>query len=337
VTAGLSGAPPGRRAEPLPPGGTGVSGDSGGRETGRGGTGGCRAEPLPPGGTGDIGDSGTTSLCVFAVCAAVEAPGRPIQGAGAPGHTEGGPLALLPLDGALSAVVQEVPAARFTEEALRQRLSDPAELEACARAHHAVVTAAAALGPVVPLPLATLFADRPRAHAVLAESLPRFRRALDRVRGRAEWAVKVHLRRDDPPAAQAVPDRGPALGGRENGAPGAADPRTAGAGRVYLSRVRGRERHRMSRRDAATAAAQRVHEAASAVSAGSVRLRPHGQEVTGKDRLQVMNAAYLVDEARGAELVAAVAALRSELTGAGIEVDVSGPWVPYSFTAEDPR
>jgi len=292
VTAGLPVAPPDRRPEPSPP-----------------------------------DDADGTSLCVFAVCAAAP-DGPPVQVAGAPGHAEGGPLSLLPLDGELAAVVQEVPAARFTEEALRRRLADPAALESCARAHHAVVTAASAAGPVVPLPLATLFADHRRAHAVLTESLPRFRSAVDRVRGRAEWAVKVHLRRDDTPPARATPGHG-TVPDAVAGSPG--------AGRAYLSRVRGREQQRVSRRDAAAAAAQRVHEAASAVAAGSVRLRPHGQEITGKDRVQVMNAAYLVDEARGAELAAAVAVVRAEVAGGGIEIEVSGPWVPYSFTAEEQR
>ncbi|MBY8876108.1 GvpL/GvpF family gas vesicle protein [Actinacidiphila acidipaludis] len=281
-------------------------------------TGGRSPEPTPAG-----NDASVTSLCVFAVCAV--APGdQPIAGTEALGHAESGPLTLLPLDAEMAALVQEVPAERFTEEALREHLADPAALEAYARAHHAVVTAASAAGPVVPLPLATLFADHDRAREVLSENLPRFREALDRVRGRAEWAVKVHLRRDDPPPDQAASDRGASAAGT---------PSAAGAGRAYLSRVRGREKDRISRRDAATAAAQRVHEAANTVAAGSVRLRPHGQEITGKDRLQVMNAAYLVDEARSAELSTVLAALRTDLAGSAIEIDVSGPWVPYSFTA----
>lgn len=274
-------------------------------------------------------DTDGTSLCVFAVCA--PAASRLAKGVDAPGHAEGGPLTLLPLDGTLVAIVQEVPAARFTEEALRQRIGDPAELEACARAHHAVVTAAWAAGPLVPLPLATLFADHSRAESVLTESLPRLHGVLDRVRGRAEWAVKVHLRRDDAPATQAVQGEAAGPGTRERGVPG------ADAGRAYLSRVRCRERSRVSRRDAATAAAQRVHEAATAVAVDSVRLRPHGREITGKDRLQVMNAAYLIDEARGTELAAVIAVVRAELVGAGIEIDVTGPWVPYSFSSEEPR
>jgi hypothetical protein len=262
--------------------------------------------------------AGSTCLCVFAICRSQAAATLPVVS----GHAGGGPLTVLPFGGSLAAVVQEVPSEEFTQQALQQRLSDQASLEVCARAHHAAVSAAAALGPVVPLPLATLFTDRRRARSVLAESLPRFHRVLNRVEGRAEWAVKVHLRRDRRSAAEPL-------------APEVArTPSGPGAGRAYLSRVRSREQDRLSRRDAATAAAARVHEAVSCVAASSVHRRPHGAEITGKDRLQVMNAAYLVEEIRGAELAALVRTMGDQLAASGVDVDLSGPWVPYSF-AED--
>jgi Gas vesicle synthesis protein GvpL/GvpF len=258
--------------------------------------------------------------CVFAVRRGSPAAGAPV---GARGHARGGPVRLLDLGGGLWAVVQQVPRADFTEDALRRRLSDPAELETCARAHHAVVTAAAAGGPVVPLPLATLFADPDRAGAALEARRADFHAALDRVAGRAEWAVKVHVRRPDPAGAA-----GPAAGTDPGGAP----PGSAGTGRAYLARVRGRERARHTRQDAALSAAQQVHEAAVRFAAASARRRPHGPEITGRDRHQVLNAAYLVDDGLGGDLAAAVRALAGECGGLGLEVEVSGPWAPYSFT-----
>lgn len=263
--------------------------------------------------------SGGTSVCVFAICRRR----TPAELPAASGHAGGGPLTVLPIGDFLAAVVQEVPSQEFTEQALRRRLSDQHTLEAYARAHHAAVSAATALGPVVPLPLATLFADRQRARSALAESLPRFHRVLNRTEGRTEWAVKVYLRRDGVPAA---------------GPPDPEDarmPAGPGAGRAYLSRVRGRERDRLSRQDAARAAAARVHEAVRAVAVGSVHRRPHGPHITGHDRVQVMNAAYLVAEDRRSDLAALVQAVGEELAGSSVDVELSGPWVPYSFAEDD--
>ncbi|WP_031517800.1 GvpL/GvpF family gas vesicle protein [Streptomyces sp. NRRL F-5123] len=256
-----------------------------------------------------------TATCVFAV----RREGGPGMPADAAGHPGGSPLELLPLPGTgLSAVVQAVPAADFTQEALQHRLGDPAALEACARTHHAVVTAAAGAGPVVPMPLATLFTDRDRAVAALAEQVPRLRAALDRVTGRAEWSVKAEVR---------APDSVPAGG---EGAGRGADV----SGAAYLARVRGRERDRQARQEAIRQVAAHVHHAAAAFAVAAVRRPPHGTAVTGKDRHQILNAAFLVDDGRAPDLVAAVHALNGTHAGLGLHIDVSGPWVPYSFTGE---
>ncbi|MFC4033976.1 GvpL/GvpF family gas vesicle protein [Streptomyces polygonati] len=255
--------------------------------------------------------------CVFAICAT----GDPARLAPAPGHGGGGSVGLLDLGGSVWAVTQDVPAFLFAAEALRNRLRDSAELEACVRAHHAVISAAAAAGPVVPLPLGTLFTDAERARAALTEKRPHFTAVLDRVRGCAEWAVKVHT----------TPQSGSAGAAPSGPGPGPAD--DGGSGLAYLTRVRARERDRHARQDAALSSAARVHEAVSLLAVDSVRRRPHGTAITGKDRVQVMNAAYLVADSRAPELAALIASLRDN-PAHGVDVEMSGPFAPYSFTGE---
>ena len=158
-------------------------------------------------------DARTTApaTCVFAVCPAGRAPDL----AGVPGHAEAtGRLRVLRA-GPLDAVVQSVPAAAFSQEELRRRLSDPVALEVCARAHHEVVAAVAKSAPTVPLPLATLYFGDDRAAEALAARTERFLAVLDRVTGREEWGVKVSLAHAPPadaPAGAAGP--APAPSGR---------------------------------------------------------------------------------------------------------------------------
>ncbi|MFF5671370.1 GvpL/GvpF family gas vesicle protein [Streptomyces hygroscopicus] len=254
---------------------------------------------------------------VFAVCrggdltALAELPGL---GTGAPVRT----LAA----GPLTAVVQDVPAAGFGEEALRQRLSDRDELERCARAHHAVITAVSALVPAVPLPLATLYLDDGRVREALGERRTSFLTALDRIAGRAEWGVKVYALTGAPPSA---PDAGPGAGAT----PGPSRPAATGSGRAYLDRVRTRQRDREQRHTLALRAAERVDTVVRGLAVAARRLRPHGVEVTGKHRTHVLNAAYLLDLGRERELRAALASLRRDETE--VQIELSGPWAPYSF------
>ncbi|GAA1699939.1 GvpL/GvpF family gas vesicle protein [Streptomyces yatensis] len=252
-----------------------------------------------------------TLTYAFAVCRG----GALTALAALPGLDTGAPVRTLTA-GPLTAVVQDVPAAGFGEEALRRRLSDHDELERCARAHHTVITAAAALAPTVPLPLATLYLDDDRAREALGERETSLLTALDRIAGRAEWGVKVYAPAGPPPPA---PETAPA-NGTANG---------KASGRAYLDRVRTRQRSREQRHTLTLRAAERVDTAVRGLAVAARRLRPHGVEVTGKHRTQVLNAAYLLDLGRERELRAALASLHRDESD--IQIELSGPWAPYSF------
>ncbi len=250
---------------------------------------------------------------VFAVCRrADEAVLAGLSG------ISGAPVRVLPFE-RLHAVVQDVPADGAGGGSWTERLSDPAELERCARAHHEVVTAAAARGPVVPLALATLYDGEERARRSLTADAARFHAGLDRVDGRDEWGVKVYapLTRAAAPAAAAP--LAPA-----SGAPG--------AGRAYLERVRGAHRAREEGRQAALRAAEEADAVLRGLAVAARRLRPHTERLTEERGTQLLNAAYLVDRADAGRFAAEVAALRRRI---GADLELSGPWVPYSFAGPD--
>ncbi|MBQ1109224.1 GvpL/GvpF family gas vesicle protein [Streptomyces anulatus] len=261
-------------------------------------------------------DTGVTY--VFAVCRGTRAT-RTADVTGLVGMPGGAAVRLLP-SGPLTAVVQTVPAADFTDEVWQSRLSDPREIERYARAHHEVVSAAAAHGPAVPLPLATLYHDDDRARRALDDEAPRFHRVLKRIARHAEWGVKVYEPATAPEEAQPV-----TVGGGGLEAP------AAGAGLAYLNRRRGVQERREQRRERALSVAESVDAELRELAAASRRLRTHGAVPGGDGRVHVLNATYLVAEHRSEELDALVRGL-GERTGALIEL--TGPWVPYSFVGE---
>jgi Gas vesicle synthesis protein GvpL/GvpF len=275
------------------------------------------------------GPGGGLATYVFAVCRGCS----PAALDGVAGHGAPGPVRLLPV-GRLQVVVQDVPAEAFSAEALRARLADREQLEACARAHHRVVCAVAAHAPVLPLPLATLYLGDARVREAFADGERRFGAALDRIAGRAEWGVKVHTVAAGPPESREVtPAAGRGLGPRSTAASGSGSVSGAGSasGRAYLDRARGLQQARERRHDAALRAADTVDGALRELAVAARRLRPHGVEITGRGRTQVLNAAYLVDQERGGELAEAVGRLMRRPELRGVEIDLSGPWPPYSF------
>ncbi|MEU3731359.1 GvpL/GvpF family gas vesicle protein [Streptomyces sp. NPDC033538] len=272
----------------------------------------------PPAGAADPG-----IVCAFAV---TRTPPDVATLASVTGHQEGGPLRVLRAGG-LCLVVQDVPAALFGEEALAERLNRPDDLERCARAHHRGVEAAAGQGPVVPLPMATLYhGDRSAEQAVVSRKSV-LDALLDRLRDRTEWAVKVHATERAKDAA--VDAAAPAQAGAGAG---------AGAGRAYLDRASARRRGRQDANAKAAAEADAVDTELRRYAVAATRHRPQSERLTGRRAPQLLNAAYLVENTECAAFTRVLARLTAAGRHPAVEVSASGPWIPYSFARwdEDP-
>ena len=185
-----------------------------------------------------------------------------------------------------------------------------------ARTHHAVVTAAAAAGPVVPMPLATLFTGAERAAAALggaAVALPHGPGAGDAAARNGPSRSTWDARRPHRTSTGAEPG----AGARRTWPGCAAASATGRPGRTPSCGV-----------------TDHVHGSPRASPWPPYAAARTATAVTGKDRPQVLNAAFLVDDGRAPAMVGAVRALAGTHAGLDVRIDVSGPWVPYSFTGD---
>jgi hypothetical protein len=229
----------------------------------------------------------------------------------------GRPVHTIESDG-LVAVVSPVDLDEFGEEALRRNLEDMAWLEATARAHHHVVAAAGALGPIIPARLATVYHDEPRVAAVLAERRDDFHAALDRVTGRTEFGVKAFAVPGAAMAAAVPPEDGGA----------------GGAGTAYLRRRRAQLKASEAGEQAALGSAEAVHAALAAVAEAAGRHAPQDRKLSGEAGSMVLNGAYLVDARRADAFANAVTEQADRHPS--IRLQLTGPWPPYSFATVDP-
>ncbi|WP_141575402.1 GvpL/GvpF family gas vesicle protein [Actinomadura sp. WMMA1423] len=223
--------------------------------------------------------------------------------------------------GGLTALVSTVRLEEYGEAALRANLEDLQWLEATARAHHDVVERAARSAPTAPVRIATIYRDDARVAAVLAAEGERLREALDLISGRSEWGVRAYaspeLLRGDGGSHQ---DPG---GGLAPGAEPPTGPGEAGAGHT---------RRRRRRADAGRLAGEQadsVHAELADHAAASRHHPPQDPRLSGREGEQILNAAYLLDEEQVEGFLAVTRAARERLPG--IEVEVTGPWPPYSF------
>jgi len=228
----------------------------------------------------------------------------------------GEPIRLVAGDG-LSAVVGTVPLNEFGEERLRRHLEDLDWLATKARAHDAVISAIARAGAVVPVTMATVYLDDERVRTVLAARHGEFLAALDRVTGRDELGVKAYA---DPSILASKDEPSQQKSGEQR------------SGTAYLMK---RKRELSSQERAyrlAAAEAERLHAALLKHAVDGKRKPASDPSLSARDKWTVLNGTYLVEKTAEDDFREAVAALQE--TTAGIELEITGPWPPYSFAGD---
>jgi hypothetical protein len=219
--------------------------------------------------------------------------------------------------GTLAAVAREVPLDEYGADVLPERLNDREWLERNARAHEAVLQAAAALTTVVPLRFGTIYHGRGHVEQMLEERSDELRDTLARVRGHVELGVKAWV------DLAAV---GRTLGGADQ-------PLEGGAGMAYLQQ-RSREQERSRELTArCIELAEEAHGRLADVAVAAVANRPQPRELTGRSESMVLNGAYLVPDG-DERLRSEVDRLAAEHADLGVEYELTGPWPPHNFAGE---
>ncbi|MFF5971123.1 GvpL/GvpF family gas vesicle protein [Streptomyces sp. NPDC012769] len=256
-------------------------------------------------------------LYVYAVVRAPFGTDGPPPGP-ASGETLGTGLATVEHRG-LTALVEPVPAADFDEAPLKERLEDLDWLAEVAHAHHAVVAAAGRQATTVPLRLATVCRGPSGVRRLLDEGERDLSQALDRLTGVHEWGVKLYV--DEAAAAGS----GPAAGPPDTGGGTA----RAASGRDYLRRRLGEQRSRRDADDTVTRTAHRLHRVLTGAALEAVLHPPQQARLARAPGRNVLNAAYLVRDEGRQEFLDAVPPVEDAHTG--LRLEITGPWVPYSF------
>jgi hypothetical protein len=211
-------------------------------------------------------------------------------------------------------IVADAPLARYGAGLIEAGLRDLDWVSRCAVAHEAVIEHVARSGAaVVPMKMFTLFADDARALAHVA----RLRRKLDgllrRIAGRQEWGLRLML---DERRALA---RAAKLG---NGGPT--------TGTEFLLRKKAVKDAGQRLAAQARIEADRLFDDLARHAEDARRRRP----TAGTPARLLLEAAFLVPQARARIFRAETARKARALAPQGYELALSGPWPPYSFVTD---
>jgi gas vesicle protein GvpL/GvpF len=214
----------------------------------------------------------------------------------------------------LTAAVGSVPLAEFAEEPLRSQLSSVQTAETIARSHHGVIASISNRTTAVPARLGTIYRDDTSVVSMLRERRADLATALGRLAQCTEWGVRAYV---------AAPTHGEA--------PSDADSESAPAsGIAYLQRRRAALESADERRRLAGAQASEIHSALSGQANGARSYPPQPPQLTGESRAMILNATYLISDDGTSDFAAAVESLRRRHRS--VDLVLTGPWPPYSFT-----
>lgn len=184
-------------------------------------------------------------------------------------------------------------------------------LARAARTHDALLRTLAESAPVLPLRLGTLLPDDDAVLDLLDRHHGSLRAELGRLRGYGEWSVRVH---DVETLVAAEPAPSPV-----------SSPVSSGAD--YLRARRSDLSERQQRWRDRDALATAIHGALGELAVDAQRL---SSRVADDGRTPTLHGVYLVADRDRDRLAAAVERVR---TDHGVEIEMTGPWPAYHFTA----
>lgn len=200
----------------------------------------------------------------------------------------------------------------------------PSETEEILRRHEDVLDNLMKLTAVVPFKFGTILKDKKAASKMLQDYGEKFKKLLSKFRGREEWGLKVYTDNQEfkKHLVQIEPKFKNLRWKREKLSRGAA----------YLL---GRKMEEELRDDIAARLAkvsEIIFQEAGKNAYEAKLNKTLPQKLTGKEKEMILNTVYLVEREKVARFCQQVKRLIEKYEPLGLDIEVSGPWPPYSFT-----
>jgi hypothetical protein len=232
-------------------------------------------------------------------------------------------------DGGVAALVSRLDAAAYAPDAIERNSADVEWLSPRAMAHDRVLTWASDHGPVVPLPMFSVFSGPDAVRAMLRDRSAQLASTLERVGRGREYALRAY--RVDAELLAVIATLSPRL---EELASSAA---AAAPGQRYLLERKLDAQKRAELRSVTLAIVDDIVTALSSHALGAVRSPiprvADAEQLAGRGTM-VLNAAFLVAPEQLESFQKTLTALIDRRGPHGFRFDFTGPWPPYHFATE---
>ncbi|CAN5642026.1 GvpL/GvpF family gas vesicle protein [soil metagenome] len=241
----------------------------------------------------------------------------------APPGLDGRPVRTV-VEGDLAALASSLDTAEYAGDVIDQRATDLDWLGPRAQAHDAVITWANDPGPVVPLPMWTLFTTEQGVCGMLAARAAELRATIARISGADEYSLRVFAKPAELRAS--LESFAPELAAAQQALAAAAP------GQRYLLERKLEAQKKELLRSAAETVAARVYDEIRVVAADAMEDHlPRSSAIA--DAQAVLNAVFLVHRDGFEAFRGRVSEIVASHKDRGFHFEFSGPWPAYHFVS----
>jgi hypothetical protein len=230
----------------------------------------------------------------------------------------------------IEAIVSEVALEAFASEEIQRKAQEDLNwIKEKAVAHARVVQEAMKRGLIlldlIPMKFGTIFKDRARLEEVLEKDYLRIRKALERIRGKQEWTVKIYLK-DRRKFEEVIKEKNETIKEKEREIVGLPE------GMAFFIEEELKEVIYEELYKALNNIVEGLFEDLKKQAIASVKNKILGKELTGRQEPMVLNVAYLIQEQKIKDFKKEAQRLNQEIQANGFNLEYSGPWPAYNFT-----
>ena len=229
----------------------------------------------------------------------------------------------------LEAIVSEVALEAFASEEIQRKAQEDLNwIKEKAVTHARVVQEAMRRGAIlldlIPMKFGTIFNDRARLEEILEKNYLRIREALERIRGKQEWSVKVYLK-DRRKFEQVIKEKNGTIKEKERKIADLPE------GMAFFMEEELKEVISEEIDKELNNISEGLFEDFKKQAIDSVKNKILGKELTGRQEPMVLNVAYLILEEKIKDFKKEAQRLNQEIQANGFYLEYSGPWPAYSF------
>jgi len=220
-------------------------------------------------------------------------------------------------------VVKMVPESEFSEENLKKNLSDISWVDTNARSHIGIIGLLMEYSTVIPFRFGTIYNTREGLKEFVRDYSESLMGNFERIEGCEEWAVKIYCNRKA--LSEQIDDLSIEASDLEK------QIMASSPGKAFLLRRKKTDLIENEVNRLTKTYGQEFYDEINKLCEASALNNLLPKELTGRDDMMILNVAFLVRKNKVDEFSAAIKSLKLKYNELGFDIELTGPWPPFSF------